>query len=263
MFGRKRGGTATGSPARSVPLVRSAEPKLSLRKAQAGGHVDLVKKAEVTGAALERRGLGGITADVVAVLDYSGSMRSAYSSGAVQTITERALALGLQVDPDGQVPVILFGSDAEQATTATLENYQGVVDREVRRDRHGNARPMGTTNLTAALRMVLAMAKKAPAPLFVFVVTDGRPDDARSAEAVLAELSHYPVFVKILATTANAWSWLEMLDDALPGRLIDGIDAKFIGDPAGMPDLPFAEALADEWDSWTSAALGAGILTGA
>lgn len=256
MFGRsKTRTTAVGGPLHSVPLVRSSGTKPSLEKARAAGAVDLVKKSEAAGAALERRGLGSMVADVVAVLDYSGSMHGAYGDGTVQTITERALALGLQVDPDGQVPVITFGSSAAQVATATVENYRGIVERDVMRGR------MGSTNLTAALDILVKMGQKATAPIFAFIVTDGTPDDRRSAEAALAQLSRLPVFVKILATTSSAWSWLEMLDDALPGRLIDGIDAKFIGDPSGMADLPFAEAMADEWDSWTSAALGAGILT--
>lgn len=251
MFGRSKAKAApTGGPLNTVTLVRSSA-KLSLTKARTAGAVDLVKKSEAAGAALARRGLDGIVADVVAVLDYSAS------DGTVQAITERALALGLQVDPDGQVPVITFGSSAAHVATATVDNYRGIVDREVARG------SMGSTNLTAALDILVQLGQKATSPIFAFIVTDGTPDDRRSAEAALVQLSRLPVFVKILATTASAWAWLEMLDDALPGRLIDGIDAKFIGDPAGMADLPFAEAMADEWDSWTSAALGAGILTGA
>jgi Mg-chelatase subunit ChlD len=255
VFGRKKSApTLPGGPARTVELVRSSGPAVDLTKVRDAGHVDLTKRAEKAGLALSRRGLDGIRAEVVAVLDYSGSMHGAYGDGTVQTITERALGLGLQVDPDGRVPVIRFGSSADVVGDAMVSNYQGFVDREVARGR------MGSTNLTAALELVLELAKETTAPLFVFVVTDGTPDDRRSAEAMLAELTRYPVFVKILATTSSAWTWLEMLDDALPGRLVDNLDAKFIGDPAGMADLAFAEAMADEWDSWVAGAIAAGIL---
>lgn len=257
MFGRsKTPKTSTGAPARSVRLVRdrSGSSAVDLTKVRAAGHVDLAKRAEKTGIALSRRDLGGMRAEVVALLDYSGSMHGAYVDGTVQTITERALALGLQMDVDGEVPVILFGTDARIAATATTTNHQGIVDRELRNDR------MGSTNLAAGLSLVLDIAKATDTPLYAFVVTDGSPDSRPQAEAALRELSHYPVFVKILATTTVAQEWLEHLDDALDGVLVDNIDAKFVTDPAALSDLEFADVMADELDTWVAAAQAAGLL---
>jgi Mg-chelatase subunit ChlD len=263
MFGRKkdRGGSSRG-PARTVKLEvdPNGAPAVNLTKVRDAGHVDLVKRAEKAGLALSRNGLGGIRAELVAVLDYSGSMHNAYHSGQVQTITERALGLGLQIDRDGQVPLVTFGTAAKVAATATVDNYQGIVAREVMRDR------MGVTNLTAALEIVLEMARATESPLFTFIVTDGRPTnrrgdpDEKAAERALVELSHYPVFVKILATTTVAKGWLEDLDDNLGGVLVDNIDTKFILDPDWLSDLQFAEAMADEWAGWIEAATAAGVL---
>lgn len=265
MFGRKKAATkpvSTGRPARTVKLEvdPSGSPAVNLTKVREAGHVDLVKRAEKAGLALSRNGLGGIRAELVAVLDYSGSMYGAYrakpdgSPSQVQVITERALGMGLQIDRDGEVPVITFGSDADHVATATVDNYHEIVEREVM------VGHMGSTNLAAALRLVLEMAKVTEAPLFVFVVTDGSPDSKRDAEELFRELSHYPVFVKILATTTEAQGWLEDLDNDLSGVLVDNIDAKFITDPEALSDLEFAQAMADEWSTWVDAAVAAGVL---
>lgn len=263
LFGRKKEIVKSNrGPARTVKLEvdPSGAPAVNLAKVREAGHVDLVKRAEKAGLALSRNGLGGIRAELVGVLDYSGSMYGAYRAkpdGApsqVQVITERALGMGLQIDRDGKVPVITFGHDADHVATATVDNYQGIVEREVM------VGPMGTTNLAAALRLVLRMAEVTEAPLFVFIVTDGVPDSKQEAEELLRELSHFPAFVKILATTDDARVWLEKLDNNLAGVLVDNIDAKFMADPDALSDLEFAQAMADEWSTWTDAALNAGVL---
>jgi Mg-chelatase subunit ChlD len=260
MFGRNktRGSSVSGVPARSVKLVQdqSGAPAVDLTKVRAAGKVDLAKRAEKAGLALSRHDLAGLRAEGVLLIDHSWSMERAYRSGQVQTITERALGFGLQIDADGQVPVIRFDSGASLATTATVDNYQGIVSREI----HKPAR-MGSTNLAAGLRLVLEMARAATSPLYVLIVTDGEPNSQPETDAVLVELSHYPVFVTILATTEYARTYLEHLDHDLPGRFIDNIDAKFLTDPDALTDLEFADALADEWRSWIAAAQNVGLLT--
>lgn len=256
MFGRNK--TTQIRPARTVPLIRDATgaPAVDLTKVREAGHVDLTKRAEKAGLALSRAGLAGIRAEVVMLIDHSGSMYEDYASGAVQTLAERALGFGLQVDADGAVPVIAFCSQVWPAVPVTVDNYAGVVDREIwHRGR------MGSTDLAAGLRCVRQLAETTEAPLYLLVVTDGSPDDRAAATREIIELARYPVFVKILATTGSAWSYLQSLDDMDPwARLVDNVDAKNMIDPAGMTDLAFAEALVDEWDTWVRAATAAGIL---
>jgi hypothetical protein len=252
-------GKSKFKPARTVQLTQDATgaPAVDLNKAASAGHVDLVKRAQKAGISLSKRNLAGIRAQAVMVLDHSGSMFSDYRSGAVQTLVERALGFAMQIDIDGEVPVIAFDSRVWPSVAVGVDNYQGVVDRDVwRRDE------MGSTDLASALREVQALADKTDAPMFVLVITDGAPNNRTETTKVVCDLAGYPAFIKFLAIQEDARGYLQKLDDLSDkDRLIDNVDAKFISDPAGMSDLAFADAMVDEWDSWIEAAVRAGVLT--
>lgn len=257
MFGRRKNDpTPTTGPARTVSLVKdpSGAPAVDLEKLDSGATISLVKRARKAGVSLSKRDLAGIRAQAVLVLDHSGSMYGDYASGAVQTLVERALGFALQIDVDGEIPVIAFDSRVWPAVTVDATNFTGVVDREL-----WHAQQMGSTDLAAGLRAVQGMAEKTDAPLFVVVITDGEPNSRADTTAVVCELARYPVFVKFLAVQPVAY--LQELDDLdSSARLLDNVDAKFLPDAAGMSDLAFADAMVDEWDSWIAAAQAAGVL---
>jgi vWA found in TerF C terminus len=241
---------------KTISLVKdpSGAPAVDLSKL-GDGSVNLVKRAQKAGISLAKRDLAGIRAQAVLVLDHSGSMRSDYRDGTVQTLVERALGFALQIDVDGTIPVIAFDSRVWPAVDVTVDNYQGVVDREV-----WHRKAMGTTNLAAALDEVEKIAVNSDGPVFAVVVTDGAPNSRPAATRAVCRLASYPVFVKFLAI--RPVDYLQTLDD-LDGskRLLDNVDAKFLPDPGGMSDLAFADAMVDEWDTWIAAATAAGVLT--
>lgn len=248
------------SVARTVNLTKdpAGAPAVNLTKVRDGGHLDLAKRAEKSGIALGKRGLAGIRAQALLVLDHSGSMYQDYASGAVQTLVERALGFSLQIDVDGTVPVIPFDSRILPTVNVGVDNYAGVVDREIWR-----GRDMSSTNLAAALRVVKREAEHTQTPIFCTVVTDGEPDNRPDTTNIVCDLSRYPVFVKFLALKPVAY--LNELDD-LDGskRLLDNVDAKPSTadlDLLSCSDLQFADAMADEWDSWIVAAQKAGVLS--
>jgi hypothetical protein len=231
----------------------SGAPAVDLTKLR-DAHPDLVKRAEKAGISLSKRGLDGVRAQAVVILDHSGSMSRDYKDGTVQTLVERALGFALQIDVDGVVPVIPFDSRVRETVEVGVHNYRGVVDREIW-DRRG----MGSTNLAAALGTLKTMAARSDAPLFAIVICDGSPDSKAATTRVVCELADYPVFLKFLAI--KPVDYLQDLDD-LPAskRRLDNVDAKFIADSAGMTDLAFADAMVDEWDTWIAAATSAGVL---
>lgn len=216
---------------------------------------DLLSKLQAVDAELGKAGLDGIQAQVVVVMDHSGSMYDDYRNGTVQAITERFLAFGLTVDADGEVPVIPFDSRVKPAVTVTLENYQDVVKQQIFKEND-----MGSTDLAAALKEVRKLAEQTDAPLFVAIVTDGEPNDRAEAEHIICDLARYPVFIKFLAV--RQVQFLQKLDDLGDDkRLLDNVDAKFYTDIASISDEQFAADMVDEWESWTKAALAAGVLT--
>jgi TerF-like vWA domain-containing protein len=259
------------TPARTVNLTKDASgaPAVNLTKVRDSGHLDLAKRADKAGIALAKRGLSGIRAQAMLILDHSGSMSGDYASGAVQTIVERALGFALQIDVDGVIPVIPFDSDILATVEVgvgpwpdrlrAVHDYRGVVNAAIWRKNR-----MGSTNLAAALRVVRNEAANATTPIYCAVVTDGEPNDRRATTEIVCDLSRYPVFLKFLAV--KPVSYLSELDN-LPdtARLLDNVNAQ---PPVGSTlnlltcsDLEFADAMADEWDEWFGKAQKAGLLT--
>jgi hypothetical protein len=254
--------TDLSKPANPVNLVKdtSGSSAVNLTKVRESGHMDLAKRADKAGIALSKRGLSGIRAQCVLVLDHSGSMHGDFAAQdkPIQRLVERALGFALQVDEDGTIPVIPFDSRVKTAVDVTLSNYQGVVDRDIFRPHQ-----MGTTDLTGALREVKRLAGMTDLPLFVLVVTDGEPNDKNSATAEVCDLARYPAFLKFLAL--RPVRYLSELDDLGDSRrLLDNVDAKpEVGsnlDLLTCNDLTFADAMADEFDSWLAAAQAKGVI---
>lgn len=253
LFNRKT--DSAPGPARTINLTKdpAGSSAINLSKVRDAGHIDLAKRADKAGIALSKRGLAGIRAQAVLVLDHSGSMHNDYANGKVQTLVERVLGFALQIDVDGTVPVIPFDSHVHPTVEVTVDNYRGVVDQRIWQNR------MGTTNLATALDAVRDLAKVTDEPIFCAVVTDGNPDSRPATTKIVCELAGYPVFVKFLAI--RDVPYLNELDDMSPDlRLLDNVDAKSFDDPASVSDLAFADAMADEWDSWIAAATKAGVL---
>lgn len=246
------------TPAKTVPLLKdvSGAAATNLQDIEDKGGLNLRKKTEAVAVSLRKRDMSGIRAQVIVVLDHSGSMDSDYRNGKVQDLVDRFLAFGLTVDADGEIPVIPFDSRVKNTVNVNINNYKGVVEREIY-DQWG----MGSTNLTAALEVVRNEAKKTDAPLFVAVVTDGEPNESHSAREIVKDLSRYPVFIKFLAV--QKVSFLEELDDMSDSeRLLDNVDTKeYHSGMSNVSDEQFAEDMTDEWNTWVAAALAAGVLT--
>lgn len=257
-LGNSQSSTTDRSVAKSVPLVKDASgaAATNLNDIESGGGLTLRKKTEAVAVSLRKRDMSGIRAQVIVILDHSGSMSYDYDNGKVQDLVDRFLAFGLTVDVDGEIPVVPFDSYVKPTVNVNMGNYQGVVAREIYKRNE-----MGGTNLTAALEVVRDEAKKTDTPLFVAIVTDGEPNDRSSAREIVKDLSRYPVFVKFLAV--DTVRFLEELDDMSDSeRLLDNVDTKeYPGSLSSVSDEQFAEDMTDEWNTWVAAALSAGVLT--
>lgn len=242
--------------AHKAKLVKDASgaSAVSLQKIEDEGGINLRKKTEAVAVSLRKRDMSGIRAQVMVVLDHSGSMSWDYQNGKVQDLVERFLGFGLAVDVDGDIPVVAFDWKVHSPVIVDMSNYSEVVNRSIYKPSE-----MGSTNLTAALEEVRKEASKTDVPLFVAIVTDGEPNDRGSAREIIKDLSRYPVFIKFLAV--QQVRFLEELDDMSDSeRLLDNVDSKAYFNVNNVSDDQFAEDMADEWDSWTKAALSAGVL---
>lgn len=245
--------TGTGNaPARSISFVKQAGPANQRTDVENRGGVDLAKKFDKAGVSLSKRGLDGVRAEVVMLLDHSGSMVSDYQNGTVQTLVERALGFALQIDTDGTIPIVRFDSGVRNAINVHIDNYRSITQTKLY-----ERNKMGSTNLTAALDELLKIAKTTTAPIFAIIVTDGAPNDPTTVIQRVRELSRYPVFLKFLSIQKVAF--LDRLDN-LDGVFIDACDAQDVLDPSNISDLNFAEKMTEELGKWVSEAQRVGIL---
>lgn len=251
---------------------------LSLAKEQAVAQkapqlLSLVKSADT---ALDKSGLGGTVAKVALVLDYSGSMRNQYSSGAMQRLAEKVLALGVNLDDDGAIDFFVFDSRAAYLGEIGLDNYHGSVDRLTA------GRRMGTTDYAGAFRAVrdhygfsAAPAQKkglfgfakhtAPTtapedvPVYALFLTDGSPDSKQDAIAAITEVSSTPIFWKFLSIGNEQIHFLEKLDD-LPGRFVDNANYHKVGNVDTISDKDLFDIMLDEYPSWLREVRAKGLI---
>ena len=241
--------------------------------------IDMTKRTEAAEAGIisllkreAERGidLGEITAQVVLVVDFSGSMDERYCNGEVQATVERALAMSLAgLDDDGVVPVVFFHHDAFAPIEVTRDNYQGFVQEFVRRN------SMGATNYVPAINTVLEVlghrqkpgwfgrrkgaTSGSPLPAFVIFVTDGEPSDKSETMSLLANVSNKPVFWQFLGLGYSP-RFLQQLD-TMSGRLVDNVGLTEMSATRDMNDQAWHTAVLDEYiTSWTPAARQAGII---
>lgn len=206
--------------------------------------------------------LAGIRARVIVLLDFSGSMSRDYENGNVQELIRRVLAFSMNVDTDGTIEVYRFGSDVYPVHKVDNGNYNRAA-RDLSKGR------MGSTNLTAALAQVRRLAEESDEVIYLFVLTDGDPNDAHTAAQEYAQLANHAVFVKNIAI--RPVGFLEQVDNfnaatapwylqPLAARPVDNCNTQFITNPGAETAETFAARATEEWATWFIAAQHAGIL---
>ena len=205
--------------------------------------VDLSKKAA---SAANKHGLEDQHAQVVLVLDISASMNALYKSGAIQRAIERLLGLAIMFDDDGQIDLLLFGTNTYQLPAVTLNEIEGYVERVILTQ----YKIREATNYAPPLRLIL---KKYPTPqsvpAFVIFITDGANADRAATTEVIRELSTEPVFIQFVGIGKEDFPFLHRLDE-LPGRLIDNAGFMQINDLDEIKDAELYDRLLNEFPHW-------------
>jgi len=242
--------------------------------------INLAKKAQFS---LSKHDLVDTKAKVALVLDYSGSMNRQYKNGSMQKLAEEVLALGAQLDDDGEIDFFVFDSGAAHLGEINLDNYKGSVDRLT------GSRRMGTTNYAAAFDTVRShygfagaagtatvekkgfFGKKtvvAPAPsqsgpadqpVFAIFLTDGAPDSKPAAVKALTAASTAPIFWKFLSIGNESMDFLQKLDD-LDDRFVDNADYKPVGNLEDLTPAKLFDMLLDEYPSWIAEVRAKGLI---
>lgn len=192
----------------------------------------LTKKSldEVKVIAKQALDLNKITfkSQVVAVFDISGSMEgwgnSFYKSGIMDALATRVLALGLQLDDDGEIPVYTLGSGTRRLPNLTKENLDGYINKAV-------APLVGEGTQYAPFIEKIIEDSKEGDPMLVLVFTDGDNSDHAATKEAIIKASNLPIFFQwygIYSGQPESFPFLAKLD-TLNGRVIDNAGFSTLG----------------------------------
>ena len=267
-------------PVTGQPKVRLNKIELDKKMAQQAPQIlNLAKKAEVS---LAKRGLLDHQAQVALCLDISGSMSNLYSSGKIQRLAEKVLALGTRFDDNGAIDIFLFGQHAHEAGDMDIGNFARFVGEVLRRY------PLeGATNYGAAMALMRqhyfgsASRRQGPyqdsLPVYILFLTDGSSTDPGRTREQLTWSSYEPMFFQFVAigaskkdvrarrggffqkALASDFTFLEELD-TLSGRFVDNANFFSVEDPEAIPDNELYELLMGEYPEWLKVARQKGLL---
>ncbi|NHC12991.1 VWA domain-containing protein [Motilibacter deserti] len=280
-------------PAAAAPApapAAAAAPAISLKKQQL---VNLEKKLEQRGdrklldltkraaVSLEKKGLGEHTARVAICLDISGSMHRLYSSGKIQALAERVLALGMRFDDDASIDCFVFGEKAYTAGSMSPDNYSAYV-REILSSHKLEAgtyygKAMGIVRKHYFGSDAPRSSPLSDVPVYVMFITDGATFDEDVTRGHVMSSSYEPLFWQFMAIGRSSksvdarpsrfslgggrseFAFLEGLDD-MSGRYLDNADFFAVEDPANISDDALFDLLMTEYPEWLKQARQRGLV---
>lgn len=263
---RHLGGDVDEAPA-AAPVPAASSP-VSLSK------VDLRKQK--VGVSLKKLGIEHEKAEVLFVIDATGSMSRLYSSGTVQETVERIVPISLRLDDDGIMPTWFYASGCARTADLTAKNYEGYIPRTLPGpmkavsgvqkhscasiDRRGEVTIGGVNNEIVILNALLDdEPAKRITPLLVIFLTDGGFAPSKDIARIITNAAHRPIFWQFVGIGNNNFGMLRNLD-TLPGRVVDNAGFFAVTDLAKISDEELYDRLLSEFPAWLKAARAKGIL---
>ena len=166
--------------------------------------------------------------------------------------------MAVSFDDDGQIDLLLFGTNAYSLPPVTLAEIEGYVERVIL----AQYQIREATHYAPPLRLILNHYR-APqsAPVFVIFLTDGGNADRRESAEAIRELSSQPVFVQFVGIGKDDFPFLHKLDE-LPGRVIDNAGFMAVNDIDVINDAELYDRLLNEFPQWLIKAREKGFLAG-
>jgi stress response protein SCP2 len=252
---------APAAPSKMISLEKKLQDKPVL--------LSLAKQAHVS---LEKVNLTQHKARVAICLDISASMQNLYSSGKMQRLAEKVLALGCQFDDDGMIDVFLFGFRAHHAEEMSIDNFPDFTHRLLEHY------PLeGGTSYGKVMKEIRSfyfplqisadkpIVTTAELPVYVMFVTDGNTTDPEDTRRQVKGSSYEPIFWQFMAigktyksaknkgffakVLASEFSFLEELD-VLPNRYIDNANFFSVEDPEEVTNEELYDLLMAEYPQW-------------
>jgi len=237
---------------------------------------NLAKKADIS---LKKANLTNHDAKVALCLDISASMSSLYSSGKIQRLAEKILALGCRFDDNASIDIFLFGINSYNAGEMTIDNFPNFIHHILKRypleggTYYGRVmQEMRNFYFPDARDGSRYAAISADKPVYVMFVTDGATADESATKQQLQWSSYEPIFWQFMAigksqkdvkskgvrgwlsrATASDFSFLEQLDE-MGDRHLDNADFFSLEDPESIADEELYDLLTAEYPNWVKSA---------
>ena len=220
-------------------------------------------------------GIGQRAAEVICVIDISGSMYKHFQSGLIQEIVERMLAIGLNFDPDKQIQIIAFGMRAHDCGTINQNNYHECVQQndDGTVTINGNRLQLESgTRYAPAIDKAYGMAfgkdwktlnvqrrflrpdttptlnEPIANPFFTIFVTDGECSDGNKAQELVKHGSGLPLFTQFAGFGQSNFNTLDAIDN-MRGRVVDNAGV-FTADSLNITDEQLLDGMLNEFPDW-------------
>lgn len=226
--------------------------------------LDLEKRTKLVLDLKKDKGLEGVVAQVAVVLDYSGSAKPFYTSGYMQKVVERLLAIGLAFDDNKQIDAYIFHNSMHRVDTpVTEENYNGFVNDHIfKRYSFGGTEYAPVVNRiiddytprTSIIGSFLnsffgSKPKESKIPTYCIVITDGDNDDKPRTEDAIRKSSEMPIFFHWIGIGREEFKFLNKLDN-LSGRKVDNCAFTKYADMTSVSDDELYGELMRELPVW-------------
>lgn len=250
---------AEPAPAPVKPAKISLEKKL---EAKAPRLVNLAKTVTVS---LAKHQLDTVNANVVFILDASGSMTYQFRKGHVQSVLDRIAVLAAQFDDNGEMDLWGFADSHKKYPDVTLDNLQNYIS-TIQLDARGKPARWeilpglgGCNNEPPVMEEVIDTFKDNTRPVFIVFITDGGISKTKAIKKAISRSADYPIFWKFVGLGGSNYGILEKLD-TFTERRIDNTHFFPIDNFATVSDEQLYENLLKEFKPWLDNAKKLNIL---
>lgn len=218
--------------------------------------IDLRKK--IVGFTLVKKQLTDVKARVGIVLDITGSMRNLYSSGVVQEVVERILAVACELDDNGSLDVWVYDTEFSRLPPVTERDLGSYVFNHIMNN--DSIHKFGRNNEPPVMEDVIqkyTREEKDTTPVFIIFINDGGV--VKPTKKVIMASSALPIFWQFVGIGDSDFEVLKQLD-TMGGRLVDNANFIHLDRIEEVNDEQLYDQLLNEFPQWLKAAKAKRIL---
>lgn len=228
---------------------------ISLEKKLEEKAPSLVSLAKPLRISLEKNNLLNVKAQVVLLMDISGSMIKRFKDKTVQRVVDKIVPLAMEFDENEEFDFIYFGGEDKLMPNVNLLNYQNATDgweKIMKKIGYG-------TNLVSPINKIVKKFSKNKLPVYVLCITDGATSNPKKVEKLIFESAKYPIFWQFIGVGKSNYGILEKLDD-LTGRVVDNADFFALDDIDTIDNEQLYTRMLNEFPLWLKDIRAKGIL---